>query len=94
MLGSDVDARHETHRGSRGPSVADSDTRQPHALAGRVVNGDGEIFDKQGRLIGLVTNGHLGSVVGCTVDGEGYIFNDYHELIGEAKTLGQLGGFS
>jgi len=64
--------------------------RQSHALSGRVVARDGEILDEYGQLIGLVTNGHLDTVIGRKVDNDGFIVDEHGNVLGETKTLIEL----
>lgn len=83
-----VDTPPESNSSASGNApVAETWVRQPHALSGYMVNREGRVVNKCNEIIGLVTHGHLGSVAGRRVDRDGYIFNEYGEMLGPCSTL-------
>ena len=64
--------------------------RRKNPMAGHHVNRDGEVRDENGELLGMVTDGHLPSMVGCEVDDNGYVIDNDGNKIGECTLMENL----
>ena len=64
--------------------------RQINPMSGHKVNKDGEVRDENGELLGVVTDGHLPTLVGKEVDDNGYVIDNDGNKIGECTLLQNL----
>ena len=61
--------------------------RRINPMSGHVVNSKGEVRDENGELLGLVTDGHLPTLVGCEVDDNGFVVDNDGNKIGECTLI-------
>lgn len=61
--------------------------RRINPMSGHVVNSKGEVRDENGELLGMVTDGHLPTLVGCEVDDNGYVVDNDGNKIGECTLM-------
>ena len=61
--------------------------RDVNPMSGHKVNKDGEIRDENGELLGMVTDGHLPTLVGKEVDDNGYVIDNDGNKIGECTLM-------
>ena len=59
-------------------------------MSGHVVNSKGEVRDENGELLGMVTDGHLPTLVGCEVDDNGFVVDNEGNKIGECTLIENL----
>ena len=64
--------------------------RRINPMSGHVVNSKGEVRDENGELLGMVTDGHLPTLVGCEVDDNGYVVDNDGNKIGECTLMENL----
>ncbi|CAF9910362.1 hypothetical protein IMSHALPRED_009175 [Imshaugia aleurites] len=64
--------------------------RRINPMSGHVVNSKGEVRDENGELLGMVTDGHLPTLVGCEVDDNGYVIDNDGNKIGECTLMENL----
>ena len=64
--------------------------RRVNPMSGHKVNSKGEVRDENGELLGMVTDGHLPTLVGCEVDDNGYVIDNDGNKIGECTLLENL----
>lgn len=64
--------------------------RRINPMSGHVVNSKGEVRDENGELLGMVTDGHLPTLVGCEVDDNGYVIDNDGNKIGECTLIENL----
>ncbi len=64
--------------------------RRVNPMSGHKVNSKGEVRDDQGELLGMVTDGHLPTLVGCEVDDNGYVVDNDGNKIGECTLMENL----
>ena len=56
-------------------------------MSGHKVNKDGEVRDENGELLGMVTDGHLPTLIGKEVDDNGYVIDNDGNKIGECTLM-------
>jgi hypothetical protein len=56
-------------------------------MSGRKVTKEGEVRDADGNLIGKLTNGNLPTLVGKSIDDNGYVVDNEGNKIGECTLL-------
>ena len=61
--------------------------RRVNPMSGHVVNSKGEVRDENGELLGMVTDGHLPTLVGCEVDDNGFVVDNDGNKIGECTLI-------
>lgn len=61
--------------------------RDVNPMSGRKVNKEGEVRDADGELIGKLTSGNLATLVGKTIDDNGYVVDNDGNKIGECTLL-------
>ncbi|MCJ1468877.1 hypothetical protein MMC07_007507 [Pseudocyphellaria aurata] len=61
--------------------------RRVSPMSGRKVNKEGEVRDEDGNVIGKLTEGDLGSVIGCEIDDNGYVIDNDGNRIGRCTML-------
>lgn len=61
--------------------------RDVNPMSGHKVNKDGEVRDENGELLGMVTDGHLPTLVGKEVDDNGYVIDNDGNKVGECTLL-------
>ena len=61
--------------------------RRVNPMSGHKVNSKGEVRDENGELLGLVTDGHLPTLVGCEVDDNGFVIDNDGNKIGECTLI-------
>ena len=61
--------------------------RDVNPMSGRKVNKQGEVRDADGELIGKLTSGNLATLVGKTIDDNGYVVDNDGNKIGECTLL-------
>ncbi|KAL9101561.1 MAG: hypothetical protein Q9163_003190 [Psora crenata] len=61
--------------------------REINPMAGHKVNKDGEVRDENGELLGMVTDGHLPTLIGKEVDDNGYVIDNDGNKIGECTLI-------
>ena len=59
-------------------------------MSGHKVNKDGEVRDENGELLGMVTDGHLPTLVGMEVDDNGYVVDNEGNKVGECTLIENL----
>ena len=64
--------------------------RRVNPMSGHHVNSKGEVRDENGELLGMVTDGHLPTLVGCEVDDNGYVIDNDGNKIGECTLIENL----
>ena len=64
--------------------------RRVNPMSGHVVNSKGEVRDENGELLGMVTDGHLPTLVGCEVDDNGFVVDNDGNKIGECTLMENL----
>ena len=64
--------------------------RRVNPMSGHVVNSKGEVRDENGELLGMVTDGHLPTLVGCEVDDNGFVVDNDGNKIGECTLIENL----
>ena len=64
--------------------------RRVNPMSGHKVNKDGEVRDENGELLGMVTDGHLPTLVGCEVDDNGFVIDNDGNKIGECTLIENL----
>ena len=64
--------------------------RTINPMAGHKVNKDGEVRDENGELLGVVTDGHLPTLIGKEVDDNGYVIDNDGNKIGECTLIQNL----
>ena len=64
--------------------------RHVNPMSGHKVNSKGEVRDDNGELLGMVTDGHLPTLVGCEVDDNGYVIDNDGNKIGECTLMENL----
>lgn len=64
--------------------------RRINPMSGHKVNSKGEVRDENGELLGMVTDGHLPTLVGCEVDDNGYVVDNDGNKIGECTLMENL----
>ena len=64
--------------------------RRVNPMSGHKVNSKGEVRDENGELLGMVTDGHLPTLVGCEVDDNGYVIDNDGNKIGECTLIENL----
>ena len=64
--------------------------RNINPMSGHKVNKDGEVRDENGELLGMVTDGHLPSMVGMEVDDNGYVVDNDGNKVGECTLIQNL----
>ena len=64
--------------------------RRVNPMSGHKVNSKGEVRDENGELLGMVTDGHLPTLVGCEVDDNGYVIDNDGNKIGECTLMENL----
>ena len=64
--------------------------RHVNPMSGHHVNSKGEVRDDNGELLGMVTDGHLPTLVGCEVDDNGYVIDNDGNKIGECTLIENL----
>ena len=64
--------------------------RNINPMSGHKVNKDGEVRDENGELLGMVTDGHLPSMVGMEVDDNGYVVDNDGNKVGECTLMENL----
>lgn len=64
--------------------------RRINPMSGHVVNSKGEVRDENGELLGMVTDGHLPTLVGCEVDDNGFVVDNDGNKIGECTLIENL----
>ena len=64
--------------------------RHVNPMSGHVVNSKGEVRDENGELLGMVTDGHLPTLVGCEVDDNGFVVDNDGNKIGECTLIENL----
>ena len=64
--------------------------RDVNPMAGHKVNKDGEVRDENGELLGIVTDGHLPTLIGKEVDDNGYVIDNDGNRIGECTLIQNL----
>ena len=61
--------------------------RDVNPMSGHKVNKDGEVRDENGELLGMVTDGHLPTLIGKEVDDNGYVIDNDGNKIGECTLM-------
>ena len=61
--------------------------RNINPMSGHKVNHDGEVRDENGELLGMVTDGHLPTLVGLEVDDNGYVVDNDGNKVGECTLM-------
>ena len=61
--------------------------RTINPMSGHKVNKDGEVRDENGELLGLVTDGHLPTLIGKEVDDNGYVIDNDGNKVGECTLI-------
>jgi hypothetical protein len=64
--------------------------RNINPMSGHKVNKDGEVRDENGELLGMVTDGHLPTLVGLEVDDNGYVVDNDGNKVGECTLMQNL----
>ena len=64
--------------------------RDVNPMSGHKVNKDGEVRDENGELLGMVTDGHLPTLIGKEVDDNGYVIDNDGNKIGECTLIQNL----
>ena len=64
--------------------------RHVNPMSGHKVNKDGEVRDENGELLGMVTDGHLPTLVGLEVDDNGYVVDNEGNKVGECTLIENL----
>ena len=64
--------------------------RHVNPMSGHKVNKDGEVRDDNGELLGMVTDGHLPTLVGLEVDDNGYVIDNDGNKVGECTLMQNL----
>ena len=64
--------------------------RNINPMSGHKVNKDGEVRDENGELLGMVTDGHLPTLVGLEVDDNGYVVDNDGNKVGECTLMANL----
>ncbi|KAL2058626.1 hypothetical protein ABVK25_001354 [Lepraria finkii] len=64
--------------------------RNINPMSGHKVNRDGEVRDENGELLGMVTDGHLPTLVGLEVDDNGYVIDNDGNKVGECTLMQNL----
>ena len=64
--------------------------RRINPMSGHKVNKDGEVRDENGELLGMVTDGHLPTLVGLEVDDNGYVIDNDGNKVGECTLMENL----
>ncbi len=64
--------------------------RNVNPMSGHKVNKDGEVRDENGELLGMVTDGHLPTLVGLEVDDNGYVVDNDGNKVGECTLMANL----
>ena len=64
--------------------------RHVNPMSGHRVNRDGEVRDENGELLGMVTDGHLPTLVGLEVDDNGYVIDNDGNKVGECTLIQNL----
>ena len=64
--------------------------RHINPMSGHKVNKDGEVRDENGELLGMVTDGHLPTLVGLEVDDNGYVIDNEGNKVGECTLIQNL----
>jgi hypothetical protein len=64
--------------------------RNVNPMSGHKVNRDGEVRDENGELLGMVTDGHLPTLVGLEVDDNGYVIDNDGNKVGECTLMQNL----
>ena len=64
--------------------------RRVNPMSGHIVNSKGEVRDENGELLGMVTDGHLPTLVGCEVDDNGFVIDNDGNKIGECTLIENL----
>lgn len=64
--------------------------RHINPMSGHMVNSKGEVRDENGELLGMVTDGHLPTLVGCEVDDNGFVVDNDGNKIGECTLIQNL----
>jgi len=80
--------------GGNGNSIGKAERWEPeekkrdiNPMSGRRINKEGEVRDENGDLIGRLTSGNLGSLVGKEIDDNGYVVDNDGNKIGECTLL-------
>lgn len=66
--------------------------RDVNLMVGHKMNRDGGIRDKNGKILGKVTDGHLPILIGKEVDDNGYIVDNDGNKIGECTLIQNIPG--
>ncbi len=61
--------------------------RDINPMSGHKVNKDGEVRDENGELLGMVTDGHLPTLIGKEVDDNGYVIDNDGNKVGECTLI-------
>ncbi|KAL8661600.1 MAG: hypothetical protein Q9202_005428 [Teloschistes flavicans] len=61
--------------------------RRVNPMSGHKVNKDGEVRDENGELLGMVTEGHLPTLIGLEVDDNGYVIDNDGNRVGECTLI-------
>lgn len=61
--------------------------RHINPMSGHKVNKDGEVRDENGELLGMVTEGHLPTLIGLEVDDNGYVVDNDGNRVGECTLI-------
>ena len=61
--------------------------RDVNPMSGHKVNKDGEVRDENGELLGMVTDGHLPTLIGKEVDDNGYVIDNDGNKVGECTLI-------
>ena len=64
--------------------------RTINPMSGHKVNKDGEVRDENGELLGVVTDGHLPTLIGKEIDDNGYVIDNDGNKIGECTLIENL----